>query len=121
MEVLPVELRQTILQILDLESLKSIRLASKAWAFLAEEYLISPSFTTLPHRDDMSRLLAISQHPNFCFRIQNCKLTCFRLYWDPEVIWSIHCSFNSYVPMIKLILYDRLVEVAKADFLIYFE
>jgi len=84
MEVLPVELRQTILQILDLDSLKSIRLASKAWAFLAEEYLISPSFTTLPHRDDMSRLLAISQHPNFCFRIQNCKLTSVLTFLDVE-------------------------------------
>ena len=81
MEHLPVELRQTVLQFLDLESLKSIRLTSKAWAVLGEEYLISDSFTTLPHRDDMSRLLSISQHHKFCFRIQNRKLTlCLDLF-----------------------------------------
>jgi hypothetical protein len=43
---------------------------SKTWASLGEEYLLAPEFTSLPHRDDMKRLLAISNHPKYSYRIQ---------------------------------------------------
>ncbi|KAH8592896.1 hypothetical protein B0O99DRAFT_596721 [Bisporella sp. PMI_857] len=71
MENLPIELRQNILQYVDLSSLKAIRQTSKAWADLGEEYLISPSFTALPCRSDMDRLLSISKHPKLSYRVQS--------------------------------------------------
>lgn len=39
MEQLPVEIRRAILEHVDLATLKQLRLASKAWAILGEEYL----------------------------------------------------------------------------------
>lgn len=63
MENLPNELRQDILKYLDIEDVKSIRLASKNWARLGADYLIKPTFYTLPHRDDFKRLLQLSRHP----------------------------------------------------------
>lgn len=39
MEQLPVEIRRAIIEHIDLATLKNLRLASKAWAILGEEYL----------------------------------------------------------------------------------
>jgi hypothetical protein len=69
MEHLPVELRRAVIRQVDIPSLKSLRLTSKAWAALGEEYLISSVFTSLPHRPDLPRLQALSQHPSFKHRI----------------------------------------------------
>ena len=69
MERLPVELRQAVLEHLATTELKAIRLTSKAWATLGEEYLISPYFTALPHRNEIERLLSISAHPKYSYRI----------------------------------------------------
>lgn len=71
MEQLPVELRQAIIERLDLQTLKALRLASAAWAALGEEYLISNHFQTLPHRPDTNRLKSLSEHPKFSHRIQH--------------------------------------------------
>jgi hypothetical protein len=71
MDRLPVELRQTLLELLDRPELKAIRLTSKSWASLGAEYLVSPSFTTFPYRDDITRLINLSAHPKFSFRIQS--------------------------------------------------
>ncbi|KAN0104445.1 hypothetical protein V8E51_010190 [Hyaloscypha variabilis] len=70
MEHLPIELRRAIIRHVDTPSLKNLRLASKPWAALGEEYLIASTFTLLPHRPDISRLQALSQHPNFKHRIR---------------------------------------------------
>ncbi|KAM3076928.1 hypothetical protein ACMFMF_004844 [Clarireedia jacksonii] len=59
---LPVELKSAILQSMDLDTLKHMRLTSQLWATLGEIYLIHPAFTTFPYRNDFSRLQAISQH-----------------------------------------------------------
>ncbi|KAF4619060.1 hypothetical protein G7Y89_g14785 [Cudoniella acicularis] len=74
METLPVELRRDIVQHLAPEDLKSIRLASKLWATLGEEYLISPTFSALPYRGDLDRLESISRNLKFCFRITSLNL-----------------------------------------------
>jgi hypothetical protein len=71
MERLPVELREQILHNLQIEDLKSIRLASTSWANLGASYLIGPKFISFPHRDDFKRLLSISEHPSMapCVKI----------------------------------------------------
>jgi hypothetical protein len=74
MERLPSELRQEILQYLQIRDIKSIRLASTSWAELAQPYLIPPTFLSLPHRDDFSRLLLLSQHPSFARSIETLEL-----------------------------------------------
>jgi hypothetical protein len=71
MEHLPIELRRAIIRHVDIPSLKSLRLTSKSWGALGEEYLISSVFTSLPHRPDLSRLQDLSQHPSFKHRIRS--------------------------------------------------
>jgi len=51
-----------------------MRLTSKRWATLGEDYLLCPGFIVLPYRDDMSRLLSISRHPRLPYRIQSLSL-----------------------------------------------
>lgn len=68
---LPVELKSAILQSMDLDTLKHMRLTSKLWATLGEMYLIPPAFTSFPHRNDFSRLQAISQHPVYSTLIRS--------------------------------------------------
>jgi hypothetical protein len=65
MEHLPLELRQQIIQYLELEDLKSIRLASLSWALAGQGYLLKPTFHCLLYRDDFNRLLGISRNPYF--------------------------------------------------------
>jgi hypothetical protein len=74
MDCLPVELRRAVIRHLDLPILKFLRLTSKAWASLGEEYLIPPVFTSLPHRPDMSRLWNLSQHQKYQHRIRTLVL-----------------------------------------------
>ncbi|CZT49061.1 uncharacterized protein RSE6_09843 [Rhynchosporium secalis] len=62
MESLPNELRRSILQHLPLKNLKNIRLVSKLWAVLGQEYLFAPTYRTLPHRPDTPYLQNISHH-----------------------------------------------------------
>ncbi|EKD15378.1 uncharacterized protein L3040_001745 [Drepanopeziza brunnea f. sp. 'multigermtubi'] len=69
METLPIELRASVLQYLPLQELKNIRLASKNWALLGENYLMSPSFISAPHRPDTVRLHKISCHPTYARQI----------------------------------------------------
>lgn len=69
MDILPTELRQAILRYLDLPSLKLIRLTSKSWASLGEEYLILPTFYSTLYRNDFTRLNELSQHPYYSTRI----------------------------------------------------
>jgi hypothetical protein len=89
MEELPTELRRSIIQHLSLPSIKSLRLTSKAWASLGEEYLISPLFTTLPHRPDTQRLLSLSEYPKFSYRIQALK-------FNHGEINEYHARHNTY-------------------------
>lgn len=74
MEHLPIELRRAILQHLPLRDLKRIRLASKHWALLGEDYLMPSSFTSLPHRPDTARLHNIALHPTYARQIQSLTL-----------------------------------------------
>jgi hypothetical protein len=74
MEQLPIEICRGIIEHLGFESIKSIRQTSKFWGLLGEEYLISPTFTSFPHRPDIIRLSSISKHPKFRFRVQSLKL-----------------------------------------------
>lgn len=67
---LPTELRDQILQYLDLDAIKSIRLTSRKWALLSRQYLLDPEFEAMPYRDDFERLLEISQHPYFSSRVE---------------------------------------------------
>jgi hypothetical protein len=71
MEHLPIELRRAVIRQVDIPSLKSLRLTSKAWADLGEEYLISSVFTSLPHCPDIPRLQALSQHSSFKHRVRS--------------------------------------------------
>lgn len=70
MEHLPIELRRAVIRQVDIPSLKNLRLTSRAWGALGEEYLISSVFTSLPHQPDLARLQALSQHPSFKHRIR---------------------------------------------------
>lgn len=89
MDQLPAELRQEILQHLDLDSLKSLRQASKDWASLGEEYLISSTFKTYLHRDDFGRLESLSEHPRFPSYIR-------RLEFNLGEVNEYHARHNTY-------------------------
>ena len=89
METLPTELRRLILMHCSLPALKSLRLTCRVWATLGFEYLISPTFTTLLHRPDFQRLLAVSQIPIFSSRIEN-------LFINLGEINEYHARHNSY-------------------------
>ncbi|KAH8804846.1 hypothetical protein F5884DRAFT_735516 [Xylogone sp. PMI_703] len=69
MEQLPIELRRQILDHLDLSSIKNYRRTSQANASIGEDYLFTPTFDTLLHRNDFHRLLALSQCPKYSYRI----------------------------------------------------
>jgi len=96
MERLPVELRRAVIQHLDIPTIKSLRLTSKAWGALGEEYLVSPLFTALAHRPDIGRLIALSEHPKFSFRIQ-------KLRFNHGEINEYHARHNTY-----FLQYDKL-------------
>jgi hypothetical protein len=59
------------------------------WATLGFEYLISPTFTTLLHRPDFQRLLAVSRIPLFSSRIEN-------LFINLGEVNEYHARHNSY-------------------------
>ncbi|CZR62442.1 uncharacterized protein PAC_12339 [Phialocephala subalpina] len=71
MEELPTEIRRAILVFVDIRSLKNLRLTSTLWAELGEEYLISSTFNSLSHRNDISRLTALAKHPKFRLKIDS--------------------------------------------------
>lgn len=74
MEDLPIELRRAILDVCPIDSIKSIRQTCVSWASIGEEYLLSPNFTSLPHRDDLTRLYNISQHTTLSEYVRSLKL-----------------------------------------------
>ena len=76
MDRLPNETKDLVLGYLksDVEAIKNIRLVARSWAFLAAPYLLSPVFTALPHRDDFTRLIEVSQHPYFSQRIKTLSI-----------------------------------------------
>lgn len=73
---LPNEIKDQIVSYLqpDLESIRNIRLVSKSWAFLGSPYLLSPTLTALPHRDDFTRLVEVAQHPYFSQQIRTLNI-----------------------------------------------
>jgi hypothetical protein len=56
---------------------------------LGEEYLVSPTFTTLPHRADFQRLFDTSQHPVFSRKIETLLITLGEIN-------EYHARHNSY-------------------------
>lgn len=89
MDKLPSELCRAIIEQIDGPTLKNLRLVSKPWAVLGEEYLISPEFTTLPHRPDSARLKSLSEHPKFSYRIQE-------IYFNHAEVNEYHARHNTY-------------------------
>ncbi|KAL8400040.1 hypothetical protein RB594_000450 [Gaeumannomyces avenae] len=62
MESLPVELLRLIFQFCDPGAVRALRLCSGKLAEVGEEYLVDPVFRSLPWRDDVKRLHALSGH-----------------------------------------------------------
>jgi len=124
-EDLPIELREQILSYLDLETLKSIRLASKKWAYLGQPYLLDPCFNALPSRDDFNRLLEISQHPYFSSRIGRIVINSFKVH---EYQFRHNVYYQNYTldpdvraqtleeVMLEYTKYKGLVELYSEDF-----
>ena len=89
MDALPTEIRRQILSHCNALGLKSLRLTSKIWATVGFEYLITSTFTTLPHRPDFTRLLAVSQIPILSNQIE-------ALFINLGEINEYHARHNSY-------------------------
>jgi hypothetical protein len=89
MNTLPTEIRRQIITHCTVPTLQSLRLTSTIWASLGFEYLISSSFTTLPHRPDFTRLLAVSQIPILSQQIEH-------LIINLGEINEYHARHNSY-------------------------
>ena len=90
-ELLPFELRQAILECLDLTSIKNFRLASKQYAELGADYLISPSFRAFAHRPDYHRLKSIANEEKFNYRIVSLYLNHAQLnvpHWRRPVFFA---------------------------------
>lgn len=71
MMIIPAEVKHLIYKKLDVEDVLSLRLVSRAWAHVGREYLLGPTITLKPYRDDFHRLQAISQHPYFKERVKH--------------------------------------------------
>jgi F-box domain len=89
MDRLPLELMRQIIEFLELKDLKSVRLVSPLWALTVREYLIKPTFISLPCRDDSNRLLEISRHPFFAPIIE-------RINFDIGENDDYHAGLGSY-------------------------
>jgi hypothetical protein len=89
MEELPIELRRSVLQHVDLTSLKNLRLTSKPWAELGEEYLLSPVFNVFACRPDFNRLHLIAEKEKFKYRIQS-------LHFNHAEVNEYHARHNTY-------------------------
>jgi hypothetical protein len=61
---LPYEVKRLIYDYVDLETLKSLRLASASWAVVGLELLLLPSFIVKSHSIDVPRLVSIGASPN---------------------------------------------------------
>jgi hypothetical protein len=122
---LPTEIRQQIISYLDLETLKSIRLASQKWAYVGQSYLIEPCFNALPTRDDFNRLLEISQHPYFSSQIERIVINSFNVH-EYQFRHNVLChnyTLDSDVraqsleeAMVEFTKYKGLVELYSEDF-----
>lgn len=62
MDSLPIELLQLILEYCDPASVRTLRLVTPTLADVGYAYLLPPTFTALPWRDDLARLRAIASH-----------------------------------------------------------
>ncbi|EFX03033.1 hypothetical protein CMQ_2962 [Grosmannia clavigera kw1407] len=62
MDSLPIELLQLILEYCDPASVRALRLVTPTLADVGYAYLLPPTFTALPWRDDLARLRAIASH-----------------------------------------------------------
>jgi hypothetical protein len=89
MEELPIELRRSVLQHVDLTSIKNLRLTSKPWAELGEEYLLSPVFNVFACRPDFNRLHLIAEKEKFKYRIQS-------LHFNHAEVNEYHARHNTY-------------------------
>ncbi|KAF8863274.1 hypothetical protein BDZ45DRAFT_702598 [Acephala macrosclerotiorum] len=89
MEELPTEIRRAILVFVDIPSLKNLRLTSKLWRTLGEDYLISSTFVSLSFRNDISRLTALAKHSKFCLKIE-------RLQFQHGEVNEYHARHNTY-------------------------
>ncbi|RFU36265.1 hypothetical protein B7463_g129, partial [Scytalidium lignicola] len=100
MDQLPIELRRQILAHLDLPSIKSFRITSHANAIIGEDYLLTPTFNTLLHRDDFSRLLYLSQCPKYSYRITTLNINFAELN-------EFHARHNAYFLQFMRVPEDR--------------
>lgn len=89
MDSLPTEICHCILEFSSLESVKVLRLTSKAWAVLGQEYLISPDFLCQTYRDDFTRLLAVANHSAFSPLIKSIR-------FDQGELHDYHARHNMY-------------------------
>ncbi|KAE8443819.1 hypothetical protein EG329_001326 [Mollisiaceae sp. DMI_Dod_QoI] len=89
MEFLPTELRRAILAFVDITSLKNLRLTSRIWATLGEDYLISDTFFSLSYRNDIYRLTNLAKHPKFRHKIEH-------LQFQHGEVNEYHARHNTY-------------------------
>ena len=91
---IPYELKRLIYDFVDLETIKSLRQVSKAWASVGTELLLLPSFFVKSHSVDTHRLLDIGSSPAVSYQAaKTIKKVIFQNSgWNPKYFRRIVCS-----------------------------
>ncbi|PMD36441.1 hypothetical protein L207DRAFT_568700 [Hyaloscypha variabilis F] len=102
---LPYEVKRLIYDYVDLETLKSLRLASASWAVVGLELLLLPSFIVKSHSIDVPRLVSIGASPNVSRQAAKVikKVKFYSSDWDADYLRSIVCSRHSHLSHYEII------------------
>lgn len=71
MQLLPAEIKRFIYEYCSPREIQTLRLVNRAWSHVGRDYLLPALITIRPYRDDINRLLQISQHPYFRTKVQS--------------------------------------------------
>jgi hypothetical protein len=85
-DTIPYELKRLIYDYVDLETIKSLRQVSKAWASVGVELLLLPSFNIKSHSLDVQRLIDIGSNPTLSLQAPKVirKVIFQNSGWDPR-------------------------------------
>jgi hypothetical protein len=93
-DVFPNEIKRMVYDLVDFETLKSLRQASKSWSSVGAALLLLPTFSVLSYSRDIHRLLAIAASPSVSPHAANIvqKLLFQSNGWDPRILRNILCN-----------------------------
>lgn len=85
-DAIPYELKRLIYEFVDLQTIKSLRQVSKAWASVGVELLLLPTFRVTSHSHDLQRLIGIGSNPTLSLQATKVisRIAFQNSGWDPR-------------------------------------